>query len=227
MGSYMQMNSLSVYRRLLFIPASNELEAVTAGPGHACQKTPPCVCARVRACVCGRERETERGSEREREEEREDAEGRSSVVPLMVRAQELKCMRLIACERGTVCARNSSHPPPPPPPPPPASPARMRLFQEGCKKEKEEEKKRKKERIRRRITKTSSLLFFSFFFFFFFLHSKKQLCEVASFGACPLPSPTHHPPPLLSRIGPFKLRPARCDPLASLSPRSRRHTARK
>lgn len=104
---WMEINSLLVYRSLLFIPCSNKLEA-TAGPGHACQKI------LMWECVRG------------------DAEGRSSVVPLMVSAQELKCMPLIAWERVTVYATNCSHPPP----------SRKKktktrgwcLFQEGCKK---------------------------------------------------------------------------------------------
>ncbi len=43
----------------------------------------------------------------------EDAEGRSSVVPLTVSAQNLKCMPLTAWERVTLHSRNYSHPPSP------------------------------------------------------------------------------------------------------------------
>lgn len=60
----------------------------------------------------------------------EDAEGRSSAVPLMVSARELKCIPLTASER--VCATNYSRPPPSQGEGKKTkNPARMRLFQEG------------------------------------------------------------------------------------------------
>lgn len=70
----------------------------------------------------------------------EDAEGRSSAVPLMVSAQELKCMLLTAWERVTCSPftwENLFPAFPPrkqtdPPPPKKSKNARMcRLFQEG------------------------------------------------------------------------------------------------
>lgn len=59
----------------------------------------------------------------------EDAEGRSSAVPLMVSARELKCIPLTASER--VCATNYSRPPHSQGKEKNKKNARMRLFQEG------------------------------------------------------------------------------------------------
>lgn len=72
--------------RKLFIPAAARWRR-TAGPGHACQ------------------RQGKEGGILRWECASEDGEGRSSAVPLMVSAQELKCMLLTAWEpvrtRGT------------------------------------------------------------------------------------------------------------------------------
>lgn len=77
--------------RKLFTPATAGWRR-TAGPGHACQRQ-------------GKERERKKKIILRWECASEDGEGRSGAVPLMVSAQELKCMRLTAWEpvntRGT------------------------------------------------------------------------------------------------------------------------------
>lgn len=74
--------------RKLFIPAAARWRRA-AGPGHACRRQGKEGKKKILRWECASE----------------DGEGRSSAVPLMVSAQELKCMLLTAWEpvrmRGT------------------------------------------------------------------------------------------------------------------------------